>query len=80
MNVGRIRELCKERGTNFKQLEIVLGFGNGAISRWGDSPPAVTKVKAVADYFGVTVDDLLAESGRQSAVSTTEGGTDNAED
>lgn len=66
MNVGRIRELCKERGTNFKQLEIALGFGNGAISRWGDSPPAVTKVKAVADFFGVTVDELLTDGGQEA--------------
>lgn len=70
MNVGRIRELCKERGTNFKQLEIALGFGNGAISRWGDSPPAVTKVKAVADFFGVTVDELLTEGGRPMTAHT----------
>lgn len=66
MNVGRIRELCNERGTNFKQLELSLGFGNGTIARWGDSPPSVIKVKAVADYFGVTVDELLTEGGEDN--------------
>lgn len=61
MNVERIRELCKEHGTNLMRLEQAVGFPNGTIRRWGENVPAVTKVKAVADYFGVTVDALLKE-------------------
>lgn len=65
MNVGRIRELCKQNGTNISQLEQALGFGNGTIKRWGENIPSVTKAKAVADYLGVTVDELLQEGGEE---------------
>ena len=55
----RIKDLCCERGITISQLERETGIGNGTISRWGESSPRVDKAKAVADYFGVTVDDLL---------------------
>lgn len=67
MNVERIRELCREHGTNLMRLEQAVGFPNGTIRRWGENVPAVTKVKAVADYFGVTVDELLTEGGEDSS-------------
>ena len=40
-------------------LEREVGIGNGVIARWNDKNPRLDKAKAVADYFGVTVDDLL---------------------
>ena len=61
MNVERIRELCKERGTNIMRMEQTLGFGNGTVNRWGKNEPSVTKVKAVAEFLGVTVDELLKD-------------------
>lgn len=61
MNVDRIRDLCRERGTNLYRMEQELGLGNGTVRRWGDSPPSVSNAKAVADYLGVTIDSLLEE-------------------
>lgn len=61
MIVDRIRDLCKEHGTSIMRLEQATGIKNGNIRRWDDHVPSVTKVKAVADYFGVTVDTLLKE-------------------
>lgn len=61
MLVENIRCLCRERGVSIQQLERELGFGNGTIRRWGENAPSVDKVKAVADYFGVTVDELLTD-------------------
>lgn len=57
----RIKALCCERGIAISQLERETGIGNGTISRWGESSPRVDKAKAVADYFGVTVDDLIRD-------------------
>lgn len=39
------------------------GIGNGTIGGWKTygSIPRVDTVKKIADYFGVTVDDLLKE-------------------
>jgi len=59
MNVDRIRALCREHGTNLKQLELALGIGNGVIARWETRSPTLANVKAVADYFGVTLDELI---------------------
>ena len=43
------------------KLESELGFGNCTIVKWEHSSPSVDRLKKVADYFGVTVDRLLAE-------------------
>ena len=59
-NVSR---LCKENNITFAALERATGLGNGAIWKWGNrtKSPNVSAVKKVADYFGVSVDDLLSD-------------------
>lgn len=59
-NVSR---LCAERGITFCALEKATGIGNGAIGKWGKEgrSPRVENVKRVADYFGVTLDELMSE-------------------
>lgn len=59
--VEKIRSLCQEHGTSVWALERELGIGNGVIARWSRSSPRVETVKLVADYFGVTVDELLKD-------------------
>lgn len=61
LNVRKIKELCDARGINFSQLEKAVGLGNGVIGKWKDSSPRVDGVKRVADYFGVTIDELMKE-------------------
>lgn len=56
-----IRKLCQERQTTVAQLEREIGLSNGTISKWASSSPSVNNLKAVADYFGVSMDELLAE-------------------
>ena len=56
----KIKELCKEKGISVLTLEKEVGIAHG-IHRWDISRPSVDKVKAVADYFGVTVDYLLSD-------------------
>lgn len=57
----KIAALCKERGISISRLEKEVGIGNGTIGRWSISSPTVENLKKVADYFGVSVDSLLAE-------------------
>ena len=59
--VDKIRQLCKESGNTLASLERSLGIGNGVIARWDAHKPSVDRVKAVADYFGCTVDELLRD-------------------
>lgn len=61
MNMDKLAALCKERGISFHKLEKECGIGNGIIARWKTSSPTVANLKAVADYFGVTVDELLRD-------------------
>ena len=56
-----IYNLCKKRGISIAKLEKEMGFGNATVRGWANSSPTVEKLKAVADYFGVTVDALLAD-------------------
>lgn len=62
MILENIRALCKERGVSISTLEKATKIGNGTIARWGESSPRVDNLKAVADYFGVTVNDLIAQA------------------
>lgn len=61
MIYDRIKRLCDEKGTTIYALTKELNLGYGTISRWRTSSPSVDRLKAVADYFGVTVDSLLKE-------------------
>lgn len=57
--VGKIKSLAKERGLTVMQVEEQCGIGKRSIYNWDENVPAVDKVKRVADFFGVTVDELV---------------------
>lgn len=56
-----ISNLCRSKNISITKLEREMGFGNSTIRGWAKSSPTVEKLKAVADYFGVTIDELLAD-------------------
>lgn len=56
-----ILRLCKERNITISRLEKDVGLGNATVRGWEESTPKVDNLKLVADYFGVTVDELLKE-------------------
>lgn len=58
----KISTLCKENKISIARLEKELGIGNGTIGRWEKSSPTVENLKKVADYFGVTVNDLISQT------------------
>ena len=62
MIVKNISTLCKENKISIARLEKELGIGNGTIGRWEKSSPTVENLKKVADYFGVTVNDLISQT------------------
>ena len=61
MIVKNIQRLCEKNNISFAKLEKAVGLGNGVIAKWKDGNPRVDRLKLVADFFGVTVDDLLRE-------------------
>lgn len=56
----KIKELANSKGMSLPNLEAELGFGNGTIVKWDRVTPNVSKLSKVADYFGVTIDYLMA--------------------
>lgn len=62
MILANITNLCKKCGISIAKLEKELGFGNATIRNWGASSPTVDRLKLVANYFGVTVDELLSDN------------------
>ena len=57
-----IKKLCDERNISVRQLEHVIGLGNGSIGKWKKNSPKLSSVVAVAEYLGVTVDYLINKS------------------
>ena len=62
MLLDNVKRLCDQRGISIWALEKAIGAGNGTIGKWDASSPRVETIKKVADYFGVTVDELLSKS------------------
>lgn len=62
MILDNIKRLCREHKTNITNMEKEVGLGFGTVYKWGKVSPSVDNLKLVADYFGVTVDDLLSET------------------
>ena len=55
----KIKQLCKEKKVSVYKLEKDLGFSGSSICKWKTSAPSVDKIKAVADYFGVSIEYFL---------------------
>lgn len=60
--MDRIRQLMDKRDLNQLALANVAGVSKGAVSHWfsGLSSPKKESLARIADYFGVTVDYLMA--------------------
>ena len=63
MLLKNIAALCKEKHITIAELERNTGISNGTIRRWGEMNPRVDLLKKVADYFGVTLDEIVSEKG-----------------
>jgi len=62
MSIGtNILELRKQRNVTQEELAAQLGVTAAAVSKWenGYTLPDILMLCALADYFGVTTDDLL---------------------
>lgn len=55
-------ELCVEKGKSPNGVCAELGFSANTATKWKQGAvPRDTTLKVIADHFGVTVDELLAE-------------------
>ena len=66
MNIGTmIFTLRKEKNITQEQLAAELGVTAAAVSKWenGYTLPDIMMLCALADYFGITTDELLGRGG-----------------
>lgn len=56
--VTRIKDLCKRHNMTLASLEKELGFANGSLAK-SDEKIQSARIKAIADYFGVTMEYIL---------------------
>lgn len=54
----RIQELAKKRDKNLKEVSLELGFSKNYLYTLKKQEPASDKLKAIADYFNVSMDYL----------------------
>ena len=59
MLFDNVRALCNERKIAISKLEDDLGFPRSYICKWNKNEPGIRKVQKVADYLGVTIEELL---------------------
>lgn len=57
----KIIELCNEKGISISKLEEECGVGHATIRKWDRSAPTITTVNKVADYFGVSLCELIGD-------------------
>ncbi len=58
----KIERLCRIKGISIAKLERETGLGNATIRGWRTASPTVDKLKCVADYLGVSMDELLTDN------------------
>lgn len=54
-----IVRLCKERNVSIARLEKECGLGNATVRGWAVSSPSIANVQKIANFFEISVDDLL---------------------
>lgn len=57
--IENIRTLCKSNNITPSKLEEELGFSQGLISRWKDKTPSLDKIVDIADYFHISLDEVV---------------------
>lgn len=72
---SRIGEFRKKKGVTQDQLAEYIGVSSQAVSKWENdlSCPDITLLPQLADYFNVTVDELLRGEKSQVAQVVPEG-------
>lgn len=57
--VNSIKVLCKSINISASQLEKEVGLSQGLISKWQKTMPSLDKIIDIADYFHVSLDDVI---------------------
>ena len=56
---SRFKQLCKERRVTQKKALEDMGFHRNAAQRWTEGSPSTDALLKIAEYFGITTDEVL---------------------
>lgn len=59
---SKIKKISCDKKISIRKLEADLDFSCGSVCKWNDNIPSFDKVVKVADYLGVSTDDLRDKS------------------
>lgn len=57
----KVATLCRNNNLTITKLERECKIGNGTVRGWKNSSPSIENLKKVADYFNITVDELISD-------------------
>lgn len=57
--VTTIKGLCKTHNISISELEKKINVSQGLISRWNKTEPSLSKIIDIANYFKVSIDELV---------------------
>lgn len=60
--VNSIKNLCKENNITIGQLEKEVGLSQGLVSKWKDKTPSLDKIIDIADYFHISLDEVVGRN------------------
>ena len=60
--VNSIKNLCKDNNITVGQLEKEVGLSQGLVSKWKDKTPSLDKIVDIADYFHVSLDEVVGRN------------------
>ncbi len=61
MLYDNVKKLCDKKGISIGKMEKDLQLSNGSICKWNENEPGIRKVQKVAEYLGVSIEELLIE-------------------
>lgn len=60
MLYDNVKAACKQQGVTILKMESDLGFPRSSICKWNENEPGVSKVKKVADYLKIDINQLIS--------------------
>ena len=64
---SRFKQLCKEKGITQQKALADMGMGRNAAQSWVKGDPSKETFRKIAEYFGITADELLGIENKKTA-------------
>lgn len=63
---SRFKQLCKENGITQQKALAEMGLHRNAAQRWAEGSPSTEALLKIAEYFGITTDEVLGVDNKKT--------------